>query len=239
MPASNPVFVALDTTESATAADLARRLTGLVGGFKLGLEYFIANGPAGMRVVSETGMPLFVDLKLHDIPNTVAAGMRGVVRLGAAITTIHASGGAAMIRAAADAAKDEAARLGCAPPALVAVTILTSLDQEGAEAVGFRGQVLEQVKRLAALAQESGADGIVCSPLEVDAVRAQCGPAFKLVIPGIRPTWSEAGDQKRFLTPAEARAKGADVLVIGRPITGAADPAEAATRIKAELGLGS
>lgn len=237
MPVSNPVFVALDTTEADAAAALAGRLAGLVGGFKLGLEYFVANGPAGMRAVSGLGMPLFVDLKLHDIPNTVAAAMRGVVRLNAAITTIHASGGAAMIRAAADAARDEAARLGVAPPAVVAVTILTSLDQAAAEAVGFGGAVQDQVKRLAALAQDSGADGIVCSPLEADAVRAQCGPSFKLVIPGIRPAWSEAGDQKRFLTPAEARAKGADVLVIGRPITGAADPAEAASRIKAELEL--
>lgn len=235
MSASSPVFVALDTTDAAIAAQLAKRLTGLVGGFKLGLEYFVANGPAGMNVVSDLGMPLFVDLKLHDIPNTVAAAMRGVARLGAAITTIHASGGAAMIRAAVDAAHDEAAKLGMPAPAVVAVTILTSLDQSGAEAVGFHGPVLDQVKRLAALAQENGAAGIVCSPLEVDAVRAQCGPDFKLVIPGIRPAWSETGDQKRFLTPAEARAKGADVLVIGRPITGAADPADAARRIAQEL----
>lgn len=234
---TNPVYVAIDTTDSARAAEMAARLTGLVGGFKLGLEYFTANGPAGMGVLSDLGMPLFVDLKLHDIPNTVAAAMRGVVRLKAAITTIHASGGAAMIRAAVDAANDEAAKLGVAPPAVVAVTILTSLDQAGAEQVGFERPVLDQVKRLAVLAQESGAAGIVCSPLEVEAVRALCGPGFKLVIPGIRPAWSEAGDQKRFLTPAEARAKGADVLVIGRPITGAADPAEAARRIKAELGL--
>lgn len=233
----NPVYVAIDTTEAARAIALAERLKGQVGGFKLGLEYFTANGPAGMEAVSGLGMPLFVDLKLHDIPNTVAAAMKGVVRLGAAITTIHASGGAAMIRAAVGAANDEAAKLGIAPPAVVAVTVLTSLDQAGAEQVGFDRPVLDQVKRLAALAQDSGAAGIVCSPLEVEAVRALCGPDFKLVIPGIRPAWSEAGDQKRFLTPAEARAKGADVLVIGRPITAAADPAEAAGRIKAELGL--
>jgi len=231
-----PIYAALDTTDPAKAADLARQLLGEVAGFKLGLEYFVANGPAGMRAVADLGMPLFVDLKLHDIPNTVAAAMRGVVRLGAAITTIHASGGSAMIRAAADAAGDEAAKLGIVPPAVVAVTILTSLDQAGAGAVGFTGPVVEQVKRLAALAQDSGADGIVCSPLEVEAVRAQCGPGFKLVIPGIRPAWSEAGDQKRFLTPEEAFAKGADVLVIGRPITGAADPAAAARRINHDLG---
>ncbi|CAA7616127.1 Orotidine 5'-phosphate decarboxylase [Candidatus Terasakiella magnetica] len=237
MAAINPVFVALDTTEPTKAAALARTLTGQVGGFKLGLEYFVANGPLGMAAVSDLGMPLFIDLKLHDIPNTVAAAMRGVVRLKAAITTIHASGGGAMIRAAMDAAHDEAARLGVAPPAVVAVTVLTSLDQAGAEQVGFSGAVMDQVKRLAALAQESGADGIVCSPLEVEAVRALCGPDFKLVIPGIRPAWSETGDQKRFLTPAEACAKGADVLVIGRPILAAADPVAAAGRIKAELGL--
>ncbi len=237
MSATNPVFVALDTTESATAVAWARRLDGLVGGIKLGLEYFTANGPAGVREVSGLGMPLFIDLKLHDIPNTVAAAMRGIARVGAAITTIHASGGADMIRAATDAARDEAAKAGVAAPAVVAVTILTSLDQAGAAAVGFAGPVQDQVRRLAALAQENGADGIVCSPLEVEAVRALCGPGFKLVVPGIRPAWSETGDQKRFLTPAEARAKGADVLVIGRPIIAAADPAEAARRIKAELGL--
>jgi orotidine-5'-phosphate decarboxylase len=236
MSSANPVFVALDTTTPAVATALARKLAGLVGGFKLGLEYYTANGPAGMGAVTELGMPLFVDLKLHDIPNTVAAAMRGVVRLGAAITTIHASGGSAMIWAAADAARDEAAKLGKPAPAVVAVTVLTSLDQDAATAVGFERPVLDQVKRLAALAQENGADGIVCSPLEVDAVRAQCGADFKLVVPGIRPAWSEAGDQKRFLTPAEAMAKGADVLVVGRPITGADDPAEAARRIAAELG---
>jgi orotidine-5'-phosphate decarboxylase len=235
MSSSNPVFVALDTTDRGKAADLARRLLGHVGGFKLGLEYFVAHGPEGMAAVSDLGMPLFVDLKLHDIPNTVAAAMRGVARLKATITTIHAAGGAAMIRAAADAARDEAAKLGVAPPKLVAVTILTSLDQAGAEAVGFGGPVLDQVKRLAALAQDNGADGIVCSPLEVEAVRAQCGPGFTLVVPGIRPEWSETGDQKRVMTPAEAKARGADVLVIGRPILAAADPVAAARRIRDEL----
>jgi orotidine-5'-phosphate decarboxylase len=235
---SNPVFVALDTTQPAIAAEWAARLAGQVGGLKLGLEYFIANGPAGIDAVSGSGMPLFVDLKLHDIPNTVAAAMRGVVRLKAGITTIHASGGADMIRAAADAAADESAKLGIAPPAVVAVTILTSIDAQAAEAIGFGGAVLDQVKRLAALAQANGADGIVCSPLEVEAVRALCGPSFKLIVPGIRPAWSEAGDQKRFTTPAQARAKGADVLVIGRPITGAADPAAAARRIGDELHAG-
>lgn len=233
---SNPIYLAVDLPRLDSAVALAQKVRQHVGGLKLGLEFFCAHGHHGVHEIAKVGLPIFLDLKLHDIPNTVAAAMRGVVRLGAAITTIHASGGSAMIRAAADAAGDEAAKLGIVPPAVVAVTILTSLDQAGAGAVGFTGPVVEQVKRLAALAQDSGADGIVCSPLEVEAVRAQCGPGFKLVIPGIRPAWSEAGDQKRFLTPEEAFAKGADVLVIGRPITGAADPAAAARRINHDLG---
>jgi orotidine-5'-phosphate decarboxylase len=232
---NNPIFVALDTTEPARAAALAANLKGLVGGIKLGLEYFNATGPAGIEAVAGLGMPVFLDLKLHDIPNTVAGGMRGVVRLRPVLTTIHASGGGTMMKAAAEAARDEAARLGVAPPKVVAVTVLTSLDQAAAESVGFGGPVIDQVKRLAALAQASGLDGIVCSPHEVEAVRALTGPGFTLVVPGIRPAWAEAGDQKRVLTPREARDKGADVLVIGRPITGAADPAEAARRIAAEL----
>lgn len=234
-PMSNWIFVALDTTEPARAAALATSLKGLVGGLKLGLEYFNVNGPGGIQAVSDLGMPVFLDLKLHDIPNTVAGGMKGVVRLKPILTTVHASGGAAMMTAAAEAARDEAARLGVAPPKVVAVTILTSIDQAAAEAVGFAGPVIEQVKRLAALAQASGLDGIVCSPHEVEAVRTLTGPGFTLVVPGIRPAWAEAGDQKRVLTPRQARDKGADVLVIGRPITGAADPAEAARRIAAEL----
>ncbi|MGE5506740.1 MAG: orotidine-5'-phosphate decarboxylase [Actinomycetota bacterium] len=236
MNSRNPVFVALDTTDPAAAAAMAARLSGLVGGIKLGLEFFNANGPAGVQAaVAGVRMPLFVDLKLHDIPNTVAGGMKGIVRLGPAITTIHASGGAAMMRAAVDAAGDEAARLGVARPKVVAVTVLTSLDQQAAEAVGISGPVQAQVERLAVLAKESGVDGIVCSPKEVAAVRALAGPDFTLVVPGIRPAWAEAGDQKRVMTPREARAQGADVLVIGRPITGAADPADAARKIAAEL----
>jgi len=237
MTAANPVFVALDTTDPESAAALASTLTQSVGGLKIGLEYFTANGPAGLSAIQQFGLPLFVDLKLHDIPNTVAAAMRSVTRLGVSVTTLHASGGAEMIRAAADAASDTAAKHGVIRPKVIAVTILTSLDQAAAEAVGFAGPVADQVRRLARLAQDSGADGIVCSPLEIEAVRAECGPDFTLVVPGIRPAWSEVGDQKRFLTPAEARDKGADILVIGRPITSAPNPAAAAARIFSELGL--
>jgi len=233
---SNPVFVALDTTETGKATALAGRLKGLVGGVKLGLEYFLAQGPAGVRPVAELGMPLFIDLKLHDIPNTVAAAMRSLIRLAPALTTIHASGGLEMMKAAADAAGDEAAKLGVEPPKVLAVTILTSLDQGAMNAVGTPGPVLDQVLRLAELAEKAGVQGLVCSPHEVAALRARINRSTLLVVPGIRPTWSETGDQKRFMTPAQARAEGADLLVIGRPILAAADPAEAARRIAAELG---
>ena len=227
---SNPVFVAIDTTDASKAAALAGSLRVLVGGIKLGLEFYTANGPAAVEAVSALGMPVFLDLKLHDIPNTVAGGMKGVARLKPALTTVHASGGAEMMRAAVASAREHS-------PAtkVLAVTILTSIDQAAMAAIGYPGAVLDQVKRLAHLAKEAGVDGLVCSPHEVEAVRALVGPGITLVVPGIRPVWAEAGDQKRVMTPRQAVERGADVLVIGRPITGAADPAEAARRIADEL----
>jgi len=231
----NPIFVALDTTEAGKAATLAARLQGLVGGIKLGLEFFAVQGPGGVEAAGHLGLPLFVDLKLHDIPNTVAGAMKGIVRMRPMLTTVHASGGAEMMTAAVAAAGDEAARLGITPPKVLAVTILTSLDAESMGAVGFAGAVLDQVKRLADLAQKAGVGGLVCSPLEVAALRAQVGRDLILVVPGIRPIWSETGDQKRVLTPREAIDQGADYLVIGRPITAAHDVAAAARRISAEL----
>jgi orotidine-5'-phosphate decarboxylase len=226
---SNPVFCALDTADVEAASRLAGALKGAVGGIKLGLEFFVAQGPAGVKRVAE-GRPLFLDLKLHDIPNTVAGAVRSIGPLGVTMTTLHASGGAAMLKAAAEAARDLPSK-----PWLLGVTILTSLDQESLSAIGFTGSVADSVKRLAALAQDSGLDGAVCSPHEVAVLRKQCGPGFKLVVPGIRPAGSDAGDQKRVMSPAEALAAGADVLVIGRPITGAADPAAAARAIAAGL----
>lgn len=237
MTARNPVFCALDTTEAGAAAVLAQSLAGLVGGIKLGLEFFIANGPEGVREVAEGGAPLFLDLKLHDIPNTVAGAMRALVPLAPLMTTVHAGGGRDMLKAAAQAAAESAVRHGVRRPQVLAVTVLTSFDQPGLAACGVQGAVLDQVRRLAALAQEAGVDGVVCSPHEVARLRAQCGPDFTLVVPGIRPTWSAAGDQRRIMTPAEALAQGADWLVVGRPITGAPDPALAARRIGEELGL--
>ncbi|MHB1217676.1 MAG: orotidine-5'-phosphate decarboxylase [Alphaproteobacteria bacterium] len=230
---SGPVYVALDMTDAAEAASLAKRLRGHVGGVKLGLEFFVANGPAGIRAVSDAGLPVFLDLKLHDIPNTVAGAMASAVALNPAIVTIHASGGAAMMRAASAAAREAKT-----PPLVIAVTVLTSLDDGDLEAVGQRPPALEQAVRLALLAKESGLGGAVCSPHEVAAIRARCGAGFKLVVPGIRPASAALGDQKRVMTPAQAMAAGADHLVIGRPITQAKDPAAAARAIAAELRAG-
>ena len=230
--AADRIFCAVDTTELDAAQALCRQLAGLVGGVKLGLEFFVAHGPAGVRaVIGEDGPPLFLDLKLHDIPNTVAGGVRAALPLKPAFMTIHTSGGPAMMRAAAEAA----GQAGASRPKILGVTVLTSMDDADLEAVGQRTPVAEQVVRLAVAAKRSGLDGIICSPNEVAAIRQACGPDFVLMVPGIRPAWAAKGDQKRVMTPAEALAAGADHLVIGRPITGEPDPAAAARRIVQEI----
>jgi len=231
----NPVFVALDTTDAAEAKAWARRVAGSVGGIKLGLEFFYANGPAGVRAVMAEvpDKPLFLDLKLHDIPNTVAGGVRAVCALKPRYVTAHVAGGPAMLRAAADAARQAG---GADRPKLLGVTILTSLSEDDLDRAGFaRRPMHEQVARLAALARDNGLDGVICSPHEVATLRAAFGPEFVLMVPGVRPTWSGADDQKRVMTPAEAMRAGATHLVIGRPITKAADPAGAASRIAEEI----
>lgn len=231
----NPIFCAVDTTDAVAAAALAARLGGSVGGLKLGLEFFTAHGPEGYRAMAASGLPIFLDLKFHDIPNTVAAAMRSIAPLAPAITTVHVGGGPAMMRAAAEAAREMEEKTGVSRPRIVGVTVLTSMDADDLETVGVGGSVQDQVLRLAALAKESGLDGVVCSPREIEAVRAACGPDFLLVVPGIRPAGAAVGDQKRVMTPADALARGADVLVIGRPITAAQDPAAAAAEIAAGL----
>jgi orotidine-5'-phosphate decarboxylase len=230
-----PFFIALDMTDALKAAQLALRLRGHVGGVKLGLEFFNANGPSGVRQVIQGGERLFLDLKLHDIPNTVAGAIRGVVPLSPYLVTVHASGGSAMMRAALEAAGETATKLGTPRPKIVGVTVLTSLADDDLQATGQRGPMLDQVRRLALLAQDSGLDGVVCSPHEVAPLRAECGRDFLLVVPGIRPSWAAAGDQKRIMTPGEALRAGASYLVIGRPITAAENPADAARQVEAEL----
>jgi len=227
---SNPIFVALDTPSLDTATALAAHVAPHVGGVKLGLEFVSANGPEGVRTMVKIGLPVFLDVKLHDIPNTVAGAMKALAPLGAAIINVHASGGAAMMRAAVEAAASVHPK-----PKLLAVTVLTSLDAADLSAMGVIGSPLEQVVRLAKLTKTCGIDGVVCSPQEIAAVRAACGPDFLIVTPGVRPAGGSLDDQRRVMTPKRALEAGADILVIGRPITGAADPAEAAKSILAEL----
>jgi orotidine-5'-phosphate decarboxylase len=229
------ILVALDTTDLAVAKRWAHATRDSIAGIKLGLEFFNARGPAGVAEVAELGAPLFLDLKFHDIPNTVAGAVRAVAPLKPMILNLHASGGVAMMRAARDAANESAATLGAAPPKLIGVTVLTSLSDEDLAEVGQPSGATDQVRRLAALTKSCGLDGVVCSPHEIAMLRRDLGPDFLLVIPGVRPSWAAAGDQKRFMEPRQAVAEGADYLVIGRPITGAPDPADAARRIAAEI----
>jgi orotidine-5'-phosphate decarboxylase len=230
--ASNPIFVALDTTDLDYARRLAERLRGQVGGLKLGLEFFSAHGPDGVRAFEGLGLPVFLDLKFHDIPNTVAGAVRAAAQLGVSILNVHAQGGTAMMRAAVEAARNVSPST-----KVIAVTMLTSLSDEDLPSVGLAPQVADQVLRLASLARQCGLDGVVCSAHEIGRLRRELGPDFLLVVPGIRPAGSQAGDQRRVMGPAEALAAGADVLVVGRPITGAPDPALAARDIAQSLGI--
>ena len=227
----SPVFCAIDTPDLTKARKLAEQLRGYVHGFKLGLEFFMANGAAGVRDISRFGMPIFLDVKLHDIPNTVAGALASVLPLQPTFVTIHTSGGSAMMRAAADAV----AKAGSTRSKLLGVTVLTSLDASDLASVGQDADPARQVTKLAKLAQQSGLDGVICSPEEVKTLRQALGADFILMVPGIRPVWASAGDQKRVLTPREAMDAGATYLVIGRPITGADDPAASAKRIGEEL----
>lgn len=230
----NPVFCALDTPSPDKAAKLARDVGTAVGGLKLGLEFFMAAGPQGFAQVAKEGRPIFLDLKLHDIPNTVAGAVRSLLPLKPSILNVHAQGGLAMMKAA-KAAADEAPDGG--RPIMIGVTMMTSLDQSDLERQGNRLATTDYVRRLAEQTAEAGLEGVVCSALEIETLRADLGPDFKLIVPGIRPAGADIGDQKRVMTPAEARDLGADILVIGRPITAADDAGAAARAIAADLGL--
>ncbi len=228
------IFVALDTTDVGHAVELAGGLKGSVGGVKVGKEFFTAAGPEGVHRVTECGMPLFLDLKFHDIPNTVAGAIHASLALNPFMVNVHASGGRRMMQAAAKAAYDGSKGSGPAP-IVVGVTVLTSMAREDLVEVGLDINPLEQVLRLGRLAKSSGLDGVVCSAKEVVALRGAAGHDFKLVVPGIRPTWASTDDQRRVVTPKDAVDLGADYLVIGRPITGHKDPLEAARLIAEEL----
>jgi orotidine-5'-phosphate decarboxylase len=231
MKPTDRIFVALDTTELDHAAYLANQLVGMVGGVKIGKEFLTVHGLEGVRKIAKCGMPIFLDTKFHDIPNTVASAIRATLPLSPFVINIHASGGSTMMRAAQRAVEEA----GDNRPLLIAVTVLTSMKDEDLAEIGMQGPTEDRVLALALLTQQSGLDGIVCSPLEISAVRKACGPNFKLVVPGIRPKWAADDDQKRVTTPSEAIKLGADYLVIGRPITKAVDPLKAAQKIAAEL----
>jgi len=220
------IFVALDTPDLSRARAIATRVRAHVGGIKLGLEFFAAHGQSGVREMAHCGLPIFLDLKLHDIPNTVAKAVQALAALEPAILTVHAAGGRAMLEDAKAAASPRTK--------VVAVTMLTSLDATDLAQTGVTGTAHDQVARLAALAQEAGVDGIVCSGEEVAAAHALWPRGF-LVVPGVRPTGATAADQKRVVTPRAALDAGASILVVGRPITQADDPDAAARAIAATL----
>lgn len=223
---SSPIYVAIDTPDIDRAKALASRVRTHVGGLKLGLEFFSANGRQGIHEMAEIGLPIFLDLKLHDIPNTVGKAVQALRPLNPAILTVHAAGGRAMMEDAKAAAPEGTK--------VVAVTVLTSLDARDLQSIGLAPEPHIQVERLTALAREAGLDGVVCSGNEVAAAKAMWADGF-FVVPGLRPANAQVGDQKRVMTPRDALDNGASVLVIGRPITQADDPDQAARAICATL----
>ena len=223
---TNPLYLALDVPQLDHALELAKKVHSHIGGVKLGLEFFCAHGHHGVHEVAKLGLPIFLDLKLHDIPNTVAAAMQAIHVLEPAIVTVHGSGGRAMMEDAKAAAGEHCK--------VVAITMLTSLDDRDLERTGVSGSAHDQVLRIADLARTAGLDGVVCSGHEVAAVHAAWKDGF-LVVPGLRPAGTSLGDQKRAVTPSAAREAGASVLVIGRPISRAEDPVAAARAIGATL----
>ena len=223
---SNRIFVALDTPDLERAKAMAARVRHHVGGIKLGLEFFMGNGRHGVREMAEIGLPIFLDLKLHDIPNTVAKAIQALRDLEPAVLTIHAAGGRAMMEDAKAAAPTGIK--------VVAVTVLTSLDGDDLASIGLAADPHAQVERLTALARDAGLDGVVCSGAEVKAAK-KLWPGGYFVVPGVRPAEGPAGDQKRVVTPRQALDHGASILVVGRPITGAEDPDQAARAIAATL----
>ena len=227
------ILVALDVESGAEAIRLADMLRGVVGGFKIGSRLFTAEGPAIVRTLAERGDRIFLDLKFHDIPNTVATAVAAATELGVWMVNVHASGGSAMMRAAHAAAHETAAKRRATPPLVIAVTVLTSMNQATLYETGVVIEVMDQVLRLAELTRDAGLDGVVASPRETGAIRRRCGAEFAIVTPGIRGGTADAtkGDQERTMSPDEAVAAGASYLVIGRPIIAAADPTAAAEAI--------
>ncbi|MGE5392008.1 MAG: orotidine-5'-phosphate decarboxylase [Deltaproteobacteria bacterium] len=237
MQAKDRIILALDVDAEKEALKLAEQLSAHVGAFKVGMQLFNSSGPQIVDKIHKLGGQVFVDLKFHDIPNTVAAAGRVITRLGCLMFNVHAAGGREMMKAVAEASKDEAAKQGSKSPLILAVTVLTSIGQQELEQdMLITGLPVEDVVvKWALMARDCGISGVVCSPKEIAVIRNACGADFKIVTPGIRPLWAAANDQKRITTPRDALDLGADYMVIGRPITHADDPVEAAKKIIGEL----
>ena len=228
---SQKIICALDTSNFLVAQKITRKLRNHLGGIKVGKEFFTAHGPEGIKTISKEGLPIFLDLKFHDIPNTVAKAISNIVRLKPSMTTIHATGGAEMIKAAVKANKIIAKKNNIKRPYILAVTVLTSLDKSDMISLGSEQNIQTLTLRLAKLAKRNGADGIICSPKELKILRFKLGKNFKIVVPGIRPNRKKNDDQKRTMTPKQALDLGADYVVIGRPITESDNPLLAVKKI--------
>lgn len=233
--ADDRLIVALDVSTMEQMKDIVDTLGDAVSFYKVGMELFYAAGEDTVAYLRDCGKSVFLDLKLHDIPNTVAQGVKSLTRLGANLITIHGQGGAVMLKAAADAAREAAEELGVDRPKLLAITVLTSFDDTTWSGIGGQLPIADQVRRLALLAKDAGVDGVVASPLEAKLIREACGDDFLIVTPGIRPAFAAANDQKRIATPSSALRDGASRLVIGRPITKADNPREAVRMILEEM----
>lgn len=233
--ADDRLIVALDVSTMEQMKDIVDTLGDAVSFYKVGMELFYAAGEDTVAYLRDCGKSVFLDLKLHDIPNTVAQGVKSLTRLGANLITIHGQGGAVMLKAAADAAHEAAEELGVERPKLLAITVLTSFDDTTWSGIGGQLPIADQVRRLALLAKDAGVDGVVASPLEAKLIREACGDDFLIVTPGIRPAFAAANDQKRIATPSSALRDGASRLVIGRPITKADNPREAVRMILEEM----
>ena len=234
--AENRLIVPLDVDSLADANRIVTQLSDCVGTFKVGKQLFTAAGPVAVKRLIEKKKEVFLDLKFHDIPNTVEGAVASATMIGAKMINMHTSGGVLMMRAAREAAERAASKLDIPVPTLLGVTILTSIDEETFQRdFGTRRKLQDQVAHLAELSQTAGLDGVVASPLEIERVREVCGGDFVIVTPGIRPSWAASGDQRRIMTPAEAVAKGADYIVVGRPITASDSPREAAHAIISEI----
>ncbi|OPY58002.1 MAG: Orotidine 5'-phosphate decarboxylase [Pelotomaculum sp. PtaU1.Bin035] len=232
----NPLIIALDVDTVEEAVNLVDGLEPYAGAFKVGMQFYNSVGPETIRILKRKNVSVFVDLKLHDIPNTVAGAARVIARHGASILNVHAAGGSTMMRAAAEAARDEAERAGVDHPQVVAVTVLTSIDQRMFnDEIGIPGAIRERVVSWAKMAKEAGLDGVVASPREITAIREACGTDFVIITPGVRPAGAVVNDQKRTMTPGDAVRLGATYLVVGRPVIAAPDPVEAAKAILREI----